>query len=81
MLRKMLAMATAAGLIASSAVSKLVATVSITSTGCSPRVTGSPASSSTSTCTVSPLSSGKEIRRFTDDHLDFMLTVNLTAFS
>ena len=69
MFRKMLATATAAGLIAPNVASKLLATVSTTSEGCSPRVTAGPASSSTSSRTLPPPSSGKEMRRFTDEHL------------
>src|SRR5262249_35227314 len=53
-LRNMLATATAAGRIASSAVSRLLPIVSTTSLGCSPRVTGPATPSSTSISTLPP---------------------------
>src|SRR6478672_9215091 len=76
-LRNLLATATAAGLIASSAASKVALTVSITSLGCNPRVSGLPPSS-TSIRTLPPASSGYEMRRFTSKHLEIVQEINLT---
>src|ERR1700730_13313174 len=76
--RNLLATAIAAGLIASSAASKVAPTVSITSLGCNPRVSGPPPSSSTSIRTLPPASSGKEMRRFTSKHLEIVQGINLT---
>src|SRR6266404_4453248 len=73
--RNLLATATAAGLIASSAASKVAPTVAITSLGCNPRV---PPPSSTSIRTSPPASSGK-MRRFTSKHL-VVQAVNYTSF-
>ena len=76
MLRKLRATAIAAGLIAAKVDSKLLAIVSTTSDGCSPRITAAPASSSTSSWTLPPHSNGKEMRRFTDEHLKFRFGIN-----
>src|SRR6266446_6849395 len=75
--RNLLATANAAGLIASSAASKVAPTVSTTSLGCNPRVSGPPPSS-TSIRTLPPASSGNEMRRFTSKHLEIVQDINLT---